>query len=330
MTRTLALVESPAQVLNLLEWALGERRGAARRARCEVAVLLPRDAGTRRQLDAMAEVARGEGLTVVLHDVRRNPVPLSRALATLTPKLATAGRLVIGDPFSGMIQRLLPLARTRDVVLVDDGTATLELSRELLAGEPLVRWHHAGRPSATAARAGRRLTPGHGRRLEVFSCLTQNLRLPPGGVVSVNNYSWARRRFGPPQVRPGTDLIGTSLAETGLIDPGRYVTEVAALAQRLGAERYFAHRREQPAKLSRLADLGSLEIVRPEIPLELELLRGPVAQTLVTLPSTVLHTLPLVLTGTSVEISVAADVTGWLEPDASPRAAAFLEEVTNS
>ncbi|MEU9447116.1 hypothetical protein [Streptomyces sp. NPDC048277] len=329
MSRTLALVESPAQLLNLLEWALGERAGAPDPARCEVAVLLPRDTATRHQLHTTAELAEEEGLSVGRYDIRRGPAGFALAVTALAPRLAAADRLVIGDPFSGMIQRLLPLCRARDLVLVDDGTATLELSRELLTGSPLVRWHHTGRrvPHA-AARAARRLTPGEGRSLEVFSCLTAGLRLPPGGVASANTYTWARHRFGSPQVRPGTDMIGSSLAETGLIDAGRYVDEVTSIAHQWNVERYYAHRREDPEKLRLLAELGEMEIVRPELPLELELLRGPVAAELISLPSTVLHTLPLVLAGTGVRITACAEVTEWLRPQAPERAAAFLEEVT--
>ncbi|WP_330306551.1 MULTISPECIES: hypothetical protein [unclassified Streptomyces] len=321
----LALVESPAQLLNLLEWALGERDGAPEPARCEAAVLLPLDPATRHQLRVMAEVARAEGIDVGLYDIRKVPVGFTRALTSLVRKLTTADRLVIGDPFSGIIQRLLPLTRTRDFVLLDDGTATLELSPEPLAGRPLVRWHHTGSAPGAAARAARRLTPGPGTRLEVFNCRAA-ASAPPGVIVSPHTYSWARQRYGPPQVSPGVDMIGTSLAETGLVDPGRYVHEVAALAHQLNVERYFAHRREDPDKLRLLAEYGELEIVRPELPLEVELLKGPVADTLVALPSTALHTLPRVLAGTGVEVTVCADVTDWLQPDVSERAAAFLTE----
>ena len=105
-------------------------------ARCEVAVLLPRDPTSRQQLGAMAELARAEGIGVGLYDIRKVPAGFPRALASLVPKLAGAGRLVIGDPFSGMIQWLLSLSRARDLVLVDDGTATLELSRASARGPP--------------------------------------------------------------------------------------------------------------------------------------------------------------------------------------------------
>jgi hypothetical protein len=331
MSRTLALVESPAQLLNLLEWVLGERRGMADPGSLDVAVLLPLDGSTRRQLDAMVSIARrAEGIGVSVHDIRRSPVSLARSVAALAPKLARAGRLVIGDPFSGLIQRLLPLSRAQDVVLVDDGTATLELSAQLLAGAPLVRWHRTGRAPRAAVRAARRLTPGHGRRLEVFSSLATDLRLPPGGVASVNGYTWIRSSYGPPQVLPGVDLVGTSLAETGLVSVERYVAEVAALAGAYGVGRYLAHRREDPAKLARIAAASGLEIVSPALPLELALRSGPVARTVVSFPSTVVHTLPTVLEGTGVEIVLHDSVQSWLLPGTSDRAAAFLSEVTTT
>jgi hypothetical protein len=331
MSRTLALVESPAQLLNLLEWALGERRGVGDPGRLDAAVLLPLDDTTRRQLDAMVSVARAEGVGVSVHDIRRNPVALARCVAVLAPKLAGAGRLVIGDPFSGLIQRLLPLTRAQDVVLVDDGTATLELSTQLLAGQPLVRWHRDGKSApASSVRAGRRLTPGHGKQLEVFSSLATDLRLPPGGIASVNGYSWTRRRYGPPRILPGVDLVGTSLAETGLVSVNRYIAEVTTLAHEYGVDRYLAHRREDPAKLARIAEVAGVEIISPELPLELALRSGPVARTVVSFPSTVVHTLPTVLEGTGVQIVVHDSIQSWLVPGTSDRAAAFLEEVTST
>ncbi|MFD4242828.1 hypothetical protein ACFWP3_14675 [Streptomyces sp. NPDC058525] len=328
MSSTLALIESPAQLLNLLEWVLGERRGAHDPERVRVAVLLPRDAATCRQLDAMASLAGAEGIRVSVHDIRRHPAALARCGAVLGPQLAGAGRLVLGDPFSGLIQRLLPLARSaRDVVLVDDGTATLELATQLLAGRPLVRWHTTGPAPAAARRATRHLTPGHGRRLEVFSSIAKDLLLPPGGVVAVNTYSWTRSRFGPPEVLAGTDLVGTSLAETGLVDQGRYVAEVAALAKELGCRRYLAHRREDPAKLERIARATGTEILLPELPLELALRTGPVGRTVVSFASTVVHTLPAVLAGTGVEVAVHDGAVDWLKHDAPDRVRTFLEEV---
>ena len=55
---TLALVESPAQVLNVIEWA--HHHDALRQTR--LAVLPPREATTRLQLETMAELARDAGM----------------------------------------------------------------------------------------------------------------------------------------------------------------------------------------------------------------------------------------------------------------------------
>jgi hypothetical protein len=193
-----------------------------------------------------------------------------------------------------------------------------------------VRWHRTGTAPAAAVRTARRLTPGHGRGLEVFSSLATDLRLPPGGIASVNGYSWTRRRYGPPQVLPGVDLVGTSLAETGLVSVNRYIAEVATLAHEYGIDRYLAHRREDAAKLARIAEVAGVEIVSPTLPLELALRSGPVARTVVSFPSTVVHTLPTVLEGTGVEIVVHDSIQSWLEPGTSDRAAAFLGEVTST
>jgi hypothetical protein len=104
----------------------------------------------------------------------------------------------MGDPFSRYVQLLLTITRARDLVVVDDGTATMEFVAQLASGERLVRWHRrGGRPGArdlvfapVSARARRRLTPGDGRTVEVFSAMPirdargrhhhgQRLRLDP-------------------------------------------------------------------------------------------------------------------------------------------------------
>jgi hypothetical protein len=85
--------------------------------------------------------------------------------------------------------------------------------------------------------------------------------------------------------------------------------------------RYLAHRREDPAKLARIADLAGVEVLRPALPLELVLRAGPVARTVVSFPSTVVHTLPVVLAGTGAEVLVHEPAGDWLVPGTPERAA---------
>jgi hypothetical protein len=349
---TLALVESPVQLLNVLEWAhihppavpsprpgtpepgRGEAGGTAARP-LVIVVLAPKDVMSRGQLRRMTELAMDEGHTVRWCEPRASRSALPRIAAKLTPELRRARRLVLGDPFSRLVQVLLPLSRAREITVVDDGTATMEFTELLTRGDRLVRWHRSGHRSAAdaafgvfASAARRGLTPGHGREIELFSSMPATP--PPGMALRANRFTWTRARFGPPSVSAGTDIVGTSLVETGVVDPDSYLTAVTALTHAHGALRYFAHRRESPDKLRLLSAATGLEIVRPDLPLELVARRGPTGHTIVSFPSTVVHTLPLALEGTGIKITVCDIDPAWLTANASPRAQGFLSGITGT
>ncbi len=379
---TLAFVESPVQLLNVLEWAHGPGSepgpgsdlgpGAAPGpdstpgpgsdlgpgsapgpgpgprpegpgARLTLVVLSPTDPMTRGQLRRMAELAREEGHEVRWEEARGGATAPLRTIGALAGPLRRARRVVMGDPFSRYVQLLLTITGAQDLVVVDDGTATMEFVAQLTRGERLVRWHRkGGRPgprdalfAPVSAVARRRLTPRTGRagqaerRVEVFSSMPL-AEVPEGVTVTANDFAWTRARFGPPRVISGADLVGTSLVETGVVDRDRYLDAVRALAVTHGARRYFAHRRESTDKLHRLAVETGLEVVRPDLPLELIARRGPIGRTVLSFPSTVVHTLPLALAGTAVRVAVCDIDPAWLTAHASPRAQGFLSGVTGT
>lgn len=66
----LAFVESPVQLLNVLEWAYTEGGGGRVVADVTVVVLPPVDPMSRGQLRRMAELARDEGITVRWQEAR--------------------------------------------------------------------------------------------------------------------------------------------------------------------------------------------------------------------------------------------------------------------
>ncbi|MFI5678003.1 hypothetical protein [Streptomyces cellulosae] len=339
--RTLAFVESPVQLLNVLEWAhehaLTREHVHASGAGLTLVVLSPIDPMTRGQLRRMSELARENGHEVRWEEARGGALAPFHTIGGLTGVLRRADRIVLGDPFSRYVQLLLAITRARDLVVVDDGTATMEFVAQLASGERLVRWHRkGGRPglrdlvfAPVSSVARRRLTPGGERRVEIFSSMP--MEEPPAGVtVTANTFAWTRARFGPPRITKGADLVGTSLVETGVVDGDRYLEAVQSLAKAHGATRYFAHRRESTEKLHRLAVESGLEIVRPDLPLELIARRGPVGRTILSFPSTVVHTLPLALSGTEVRVAVCDIDPDWLTENASPRAQGFLSGVTGT
>lgn len=330
----LAFVESPVQLLNVLEWT--HARGGPDATTTTVVVLPPVDPMSRGQLRRMAELARDEGITVRWQEARGDagaPLKTLRALAGLVRR---AEHIVIGDPFSRYVQLLLTMVRARRLTVVDDGTATMEFVAQLARGERLVRWHRRGgskgprelvlAPVTAAAR--RRFTPSATHMVEVFTAMP--VEAPPGIVVTPNEFAWTRARFGPPLITKGADLVGTSLVETGVIDPVPYQEAVLALARTHHATRYFAHRRESAEKLHALEAATGLEIVRPDLPLELIARRGPIGHTVLSFPSTVVHTLPLALAGTGVKVAVCDIDPEWLRDSASPRAQGFLSGVTET
>jgi hypothetical protein len=346
---TLAFVESPVQLLNVLEWAHAHVMGAAGPpgtatevprvpgAGLTLVVLSPTDPMTRGQLRRMAGLARDEGYEVRWEEARGGAAAPFRTVGGLAPLLRRAGRVVMGDPFSRYVQLLLTITRARELVVVDDGTATMEFVAQLARGERLVRWHRKGgrlgprdllfAPVSSSAR--RRLTPGRRRGVEIFSSMPIDAA-PAGVTVTANDFGWTRARFGPPRLTKGADMVGTSLVETGVVDGDRYLDAVRSLARAHGATRYFAHRRESAGKLHRLAAGTGLEIVRPDLPLELIARRGPIGRTILSFPSTVVHTLPLALAGTGVRVAVCDIDPAWLTENASPRARGFLSDVTGT
>ena len=117
--------------------------------------------------------------------------------------------------------------------------------------------------------------------------------------------------------------------ETGVVRPERYLAAVQSLVEQYGVGRYFAHRKEGEEKLARITGLG-VAVIRPDLPLELVARRGPVGRTVLSFPSTVLHTLPLVLAGTGVEVLVCQIGQDWYRPGGPDRAGDFLARVTST
>ena len=358
---TLALVESPAQLLNVIELAhasvmrgddpphppVGSARWRSQNpghddlGDLRVAVLAPSQGRSREQLRAVVGLAREEGLSVTWHEPRTGGASVARTVRSLLGELGRTRRLVVGDPFSGVLQVLVGLVRPTDVTIVDDGTATLEFVRQWAAGEALHRWHQPFvelRPGVTgaarqqiAANLRRRLGPEAGTRLRLFTCMPlADAGLESAGVeVEPNTYAWLKGRWSHPDVRDGVDLVGTSLVESGVVDAEQYLAGVGRLVAQQGVTRYLAHRRESDDKLAQIRALG-VDIALPSLPLEIEARRGLINATLISFPSTVVHTLPVVLADTRVQTYVCGVPESWYAPGVDAAAEAFLRRVTSS
>lgn len=330
----LALVESPAQLLNVIELARYEDDLAG----LKIAVLAPAAGLTRTQLRAMIALARDAGHTVSWHEPRLGGLAVARSVRALAGELSGVRRLVVGDPYSGVIQVIISVTRLlSEVTIVDDGTATLEFARQWVAGEQLSRWHRRATPSQRGQIAAlardqvsgtmrRRLAPLSGCRLRLFTSMPVDL---PGVRIIHNDFSWVRARHPVPQVKAGADLVGTSLVESGVVKADSYLSGVETLITRYHADRYFAHRKEDDWKLDLIERMG-VDVVRSALPLEIIARRGPVGRTIVSFPSTVVHTLPIVLAGSEAQVVVCEIADEWYKRQSTPEANDFLGRVTTS
>lgn len=177
----------------------------------------------------------------------------------------------------------------------------------IASGRPLVRWQTAVQGdswvrSQLGERARAFFTPTAKREVTLFTLMP--VAEVSGMVCQANDYAWLRSLYGVPKVLPGTDLVGSSLVETGLVELDTYLEMAAAVVGQGGVGRYFAHRREDAKKLAAITAHTGLEVVRPELPLELVFAQGPVSQQVVTFPSSVGFTLPVLLAGRGVHVEV--------------------------
>ncbi|HEY9471980.1 MAG TPA: hypothetical protein VIQ76_20430, partial [Propionibacteriaceae bacterium] len=244
----LALVESPAQLLNVIELAQLEDDLVG----LKIAVLAPVAVPTRTQLRSMIPLAREAGHTVSWHEPRLGGLAVARSLRALGGELAGVRRLVVGDPYSGVVQAIISVTKLSEVTIVDDGTATLEFARQWVAGEHLSRWHRVATPSQrrqitalardqVSGTVRRRLSPQSGCRLRLFTCMPVDV---PGVRIIRNDFSWVRARYAAPELKRSADLVGTSLLESGVVKADCYLGAVETLITRHDADRYFAHRKE--------------------------------------------------------------------------------------
>ena len=138
----LALVESPAQLLNVIE--LGQHEDDL--AGLKIAVLAPAAGLTRTQLRSMMALARNAGHTVSWNEPRLGGMAVARTVRALAGELSGVQRLIVGDPYSGVSQVIISVTKLSEVTIVDDGTATLEFARQWVAGEHIARWHEVATP----------------------------------------------------------------------------------------------------------------------------------------------------------------------------------------
>jgi len=310
-----ALVESPLQLLSAIEAHAAGLGGTPTRVqvRSDVPALA-------RTLDALAAAGLPEDLVTSLRAPR----------AALSPFCAPDR--MVGDAFSGLFQASLLTRRTRSLVVVDDGLATLHLARLLVDGGTLLRAGVAASPRRVrlAGLAARRLA-----RLAAHDRLTLFTALPVADALAAdlavrgvrlerNRFAWLRgRTVAEPPAEP-TVVVGSALAANGLVAPEPYLAWVIGHAAR-GPLRYIPHRRSDPDVLRALAETPGITVDESVVPIELRLAGMRAGQQVLSLPSTAAVLLASILTPRGVSVEAFAVPDDWWADQVSGARRAYLQ-----
>ena len=79
-------------------------------------ILAPRNETSRWQLRSMAQLAREAGLEVRWHEPRLGGAAIARTVRSLAGDLVGVDRLVLGDPFSGVMQVVASSVQVVEVI----------------------------------------------------------------------------------------------------------------------------------------------------------------------------------------------------------------------
>lgn len=235
-----------------------------------------------------------------------------------------ADRYVTGDAYSGKIQRtLLAGVRAKEIVIIDDGMATLALIKHLISDEPtpLVR----ARTKNSAARVAMGLATWHRLRqlaredrLLIVSALfvdpeSRQKMADLGIKFAQHKFEWLATQPVAERFIEPTLLIGSAMVADELIHEQPYLRWIEEIASE-GPVAYFPHRRETPELLAKISKIDQVVLKEHTVPIEMRLRALRPGQEIRALPSTVIPSLRLLLGPDARFLYPQAVLDSWWTP----------------
>lgn len=257
-----------------------------------------------------------------------------------SPRIPGMDRWVIGDAFSGAVQRqLMVRPPTGEVVVLDDGLATRSLLAGLVSERPVPLVRPRAVPTAARRSLGlatwfalRRLM--RAGRLLVFTALPVATEVRRrfaqlGGHLESHRFEWLDTQPVTEVVNEPTILVGSAMPADGLIDAEPYIEWVHSMTDD-GPVAYFPHRREEPRTLLRIASHPLIQMKEHTVPVEMRLRSLYTGQRVHCLPSTVLASLGLILAPSGARIIGHAVPVQWWTPSTPERVRRHLSSALDT
>ncbi len=218
---------------------------------------------------------------------------------------SSSDRYVTGDAYSGKVQRsLLAGVKAKEIIIIDDGLATLALIKQLISDSPtpLVR----ARAKNSAARIAMGLATWHRLRqlaredrLLIVSALmvdaeTRAKMADLGIKFAQHKFEWLATQPVAESFTEPTLLIGSAMVADQLIHEQPYLQWIEEISAD-GPVAYFPHRRETPELLEKISKIDQVILKEHTVPIEMRLRVLRPGQEIRALPSTVIPSLRLLL-----------------------------------
>jgi hypothetical protein len=283
--RAVFLVKSPLQFLNALE-----ARHAFGLAADECLLVLMADRKSRNQLSALVENDNSGwfGVQWLAQAPLRmapgqkgeapRPLPFWRndifnifKLRSLARASGALGYVFVGDAGNPAMRHFASCARTAEVVLLDDGVATIKYARWRFSGtwgEGIRRSKKINQFLKRALLGLRDSLPAH---LTFFS--VYNFEVLDSDRHVSNQFSYLREKSAALALNDDVFFLGGPLVEAGILQEEEYFWHLQRACEYLsGASvRYVAHRRENPERIKRIEKTFGWQSVLFDYPIEYQL-----------------------------------------------------------
>jgi hypothetical protein len=271
------VVITPLQLINALEArsTFDVRRGA---------LLVITTPWTRRPLATMIDAHDWDevhelhvdehtgGLRSRIAHIRRG-ASVRRRLGRLLDRWPHVDRLFVGNLNDPFCRHLSNVTRFRETVALDDGTATIDIARRRALGAV------SGRPDPAAWRSAlyqkmMGLRSREPDRLVFFT--SYDVVVGSRDRVVRNGFGRLRAQAKRREFEDTILFLGQPLVETGEMAVDRYGAYVKAAVDLFGDARfvYVPHWQESPDLVLRLKTRLHLQVLRPEVPIEVALMRS--------------------------------------------------------
>ncbi len=195
-----------------------------------------------------------------------------RRLNRLAATAAEVNRIFIGDNNNVLMRHFVNMARHRDTVLLDDGTATLDIARQRCEG---ATFSGSQKTSKKIKLAAKRLLQGLRDRQpkEVVFFSTYAIEVKSPDQLVPNRFGYLRGRIEHLDESGEIYFLGSPLSEVGLMEETDYIDQLAMAKSQFPEKLfvYIAHRRERPEKLQAIRQRLNIETRLFDFPIEYQL-----------------------------------------------------------